>query len=363
MSVTVEGIDLRHRLGEIMTLETPSITAMPSEVLAILGPSGAGKTSLIRLLGLIDRPQRGEVRFDGRKVGPGNLSSRRRIAASMQQPVMWTATVAEEAEYGLAIRGIGRKDRAVRAEQALAEVGLEGFGSRQTSTLSGGEAQRVGLARAIACEPEVLILDEPLAHIDEPLRERLASTLRKFTLRTGCTTIWVTHDRAEALGMSDRMAVLEKGRMMQSGPTMQVFLHPQDEAVARLVGTDNIIKGKIVSSKDGLVEVNVSGGRTAQAVSDLKPGADVYLLVRPEEVLLFIEDPSSPAPRNRFEASVKEVVSQGATAKVHLDAGFDLVALVTRPTVSELSIAPGTKLFAAIKASSFHVVVASNDKG
>ncbi|MGH9194467.1 MAG: ABC transporter ATP-binding protein, partial [Acidimicrobiia bacterium] len=197
MTAFLEAHNIHRSYGRALNLQVNEVSVGSGQVLSVLGPSGAGKSTLLRILGLLEAPDAGEISIQGKRVTHRSLRVRRRIATVLQSSPLWSGTVISNVEFGLRIRGVGGRERRALAEQALNEVGLAGLEERPVAEISGGQAQRVGLARALAVEPEMLLLDEPLAHIDEPLRENLAFDLRKYTQRTGCTTLWVTHDRAE----------------------------------------------------------------------------------------------------------------------------------------------------------------------
>lgn len=355
MTRILEARDIRRDYGKSLQLEVPAAGVGREEILALLGPSGAGKSTLLRILGLLERPDSGEILVDGKPAGPASVRTRRRMAAALQAPVLWKGTVIENVEFGLRVRGVGRRARRVRAEQALAEVGLDGLEDRPAGEISGGEAQRVGLARALAVEPEILLLDEPLAHIDEPLRESLAVGLRKFTGRTGCATVWVTHDRSEALSVSDRIGVMDQGSLIQIGAAMEVFSKPGGYRVARLVGTDNILQGRITQSDEGLARVEIEG-RSFEAISPLPAGTDVFVLVRPEDVAIWAVPPVGGSARNLLEGRIQEVIALGALKKLAIESSPPLVALVTRSSYDELGLSAGSQIWAGFKAAAAHVI-------
>lgn len=339
----------------ILELEVGELAVDRGRVLGMLGPSGAGKTTLLRILCLLERPDAGEVMVDGKPASVRSLRTRRRMAAALQSQVLWRGTVIDNAEFGMRMRGVGRRDRRARAEAALEEVGLAGIEGRSVSEISGGQVQRVMIARALAVEPEVLFLDEPLAHIDEPLRESLAVGLRQFTRRTGCATVWVTHDRSEALSISDEVAVIDRGKLAQWGPAMQVFARPADDRVARLVGADNILPGKVVSNIDGIAEIDV-GGPVFEAMSSLPAGTEVFLLVRPEDLSVWLSIPRDSSLRNRTQGRIKDVVALGPLEKLFVDSSPPVVALITRPSYEELGLSVGSNVWLGFKAAAAHVV-------
>jgi molybdopterin-binding protein len=351
----LEGRRLRHRYGEGFRLEIESIGVDRGEVLSLLGPSGAGKSTLVRILGLLERPAAGEVLLDGQPRRPRNLEARRRLAISLQGAPLWRGKVLDNVTYGLEVRGVPPGERRRRAEAALETVGLEGFSGRPTSELSGGQAQRVGLARALAVAPEVLILDEPLAHIDEPHRETLAVDIRRFTEESGCAAVWVTHDRSEALATSDRVAVIVEGRCLQSGPSLEVFARPADERVARLVGAGNILPGRVRGGGGGVFEIDV-GGAVIQAPGSLPDLTEVMVTVRPENVSVSKRPPEAASPRNRYQGVVRDAVILGPLVRLHLGGPPEMTALVTRPSYDELALRPGTEVWFGFKATAAHVL-------
>jgi len=355
MSILLEGAGLRRTYRRTLDLDVPRISAQRGRVLVIMGPSGAGKSTLLRLLALVEKPDQGQILIAGQPAKPHDLKSRRKMASAMQTATLFRGTVLRNVEWGLAIRRVHKRLRLIRSEEALALVGLDGFESRDVAELSGGEAQRVNLARALAVQPEILFLDEPLVYVDETMRESLALALRKFTLRTSCATVWVTHDRAEALGMSDDLALVSDGRMLQQGETMEVFTKPDGLQAARLVGADNVIAATITSNDDGLAKLK-AGDADIEATTDLAEGTTVYLVVRPEEVSVWGAAPQDSSPRNWFKGVLAEVISLGATVKLRVDGEVPLVALITQPTFRELGVTAGDPIWAGFKATAVHVM-------
>lgn len=338
-----------------MALEINELSISSGEVLCLLGSSGAGKSTLLRILGLLESPDLGQVLLGGRKAAPRNLEARRQISAAMQNVVMFRGTVDDNVRYGLKVRGVQTKDADRSVTEALRLVGLEDLKERRVDRLSGGEAQRVALARAIAVESKVLLMDEPLAQVDEPFREVLAARLKEHIRNRMIATLWVTHDRSEALGVGDRIAVIEEGRLLQTGMPMEVFSRPADERVARLVGAENIQQGKVTANDDGLASVKV-GNADFDATSNISAGNEVLMLIRPEEIALATSEPAHSSPRNRLRGRIVDAISRGALTKIYLEADIPLVAVVTSPTYRDMGLRPGTDVWASFKATSVHLI-------
>jgi len=353
----VRGVLVERAGHRILFVEELDVS--PGEVLAVVGPNGAGKSTLIHVLALLERPSAGEVLFDGRPVRNSLLSYRRRMAVVFQEPLLLDATVESNVGSGLALRGVPRAERGHRVRRWLERFGIATLARRSARTLSGGEAQRVSLARALALEPEVLLLDEPFAALDEPTRQALIDDLDRALTETGTTVVFVSHDRAEALRLGDRVAVIIGGLIRQVGPPSQVFAAPADEEVAAFLGVETIVPGCISAVEEGLAVVEVSGGRVEAASALEGPGAgEVLVCLRPEDVVLSPADDRPPATsaRNRLPAVVRRVVRSGAQARVELDAGFPLVALITKQSLEELSLEAGSRVVASFKATAVHLI-------
>ena len=353
----VRGVLVERAGRRILAVE--ELDVFVGEVLAVVGPNGAGKSTLIHVLALLEQPSAGDVLFDGRPVREGHLSYRRRMAVVFQEPLLLDATVESNVGSGLALRGVPRAERARRVRRWLERFGIEALARRSARTLSGGEAQRVSLARALALEPEVLLLDEPFASLDEPTRHALIDDLDRALAETGTATVFVSHDRAEALRLGDRVAVIMDGRVRQVGPPSQVFATPADEEVAAFLGAETIVQGRVDSLERGLAVVAVSGRRVeAAAGPEAAPESEVLVCLRPEDVVLSRADDQPPASsaRNRLDAVVRRVVNAGAQARVELDAGFPLVALITKQSLEELSLGAGSRVVASFKATAVHLI-------
>ena len=338
-------------------LAVEELDVQAGEVLAVVGPNGAGKSTLIHVLALLERPSGGEVLFDGRPLRGSLLPYRRRMAVVFQEPLLLDATVESNVGSGLILRGAPRDERERRVQHWLKRFGIEGLSGRSARTLSGGEAQRASLARALVLEPEVLLLDEPFAALDEPTRRALIDDLDRVLGETDTAAVFVTHDRSEALRLGDRVAVIIGGRIRQVGPPTQVFSAPADEEVAAFLGVETIVPGYVRSIEGGLAVIDVSG-RRVEAAAHAEADGEVLVCLRPEDVVVSpAEDhPGPTSARNRLPAVVRRVVNIGPLARVDLDAGFPLVALITKQSLEELSLDAGSRVAASFKATAVHLI-------
>ena len=352
VSLAGEGLKRSYRKGSF-ALDVPSVEVPAGEVLAILGPSGSGKTTLLDLLGLLEKPSAGRVLLGGREVSTRDREARLQIAAVFQRPYLFKGTVGGNVGYGLVARGVPRSTHSLRIAASLERVGLAGYERRGALALSGGEAQRVALARALVVEPRVLLVDEPLASLDPLLKAKLTHDFASIIREAGVTVLYVTHDQDEAFVVADRVAIMNGGRIIATGPAEETMSLPADEWTAAFLGVEQPVEGVVVGESDGLVSIDTHGARVYVA-GNAALGDRVMLAVRPEDVLLFesgAELPISTA-RNRIEAQVVSLTPRGATNHVVLDAGgLFLASSVSRAATAELAIAPGARVLAVFKAS------------
>jgi tungstate transport system ATP-binding protein len=275
-----------------------------------------------------------------------------------QEPLLFDTTVYENVASGLKLRGVPKTMIRERVALWLERLGITHLAQRQAHTLSGGEAQRTSLARAFVLDPDVLLLDEPFSALDPLTREALIETFHRLQRQTRVTALLVTHDRLEALRLGDRVAVMDRGEILQVGTPEEVFGQPVNETVASFVGIETILRGRVTSQTGGFAEVQIASGERLAAASSLPIGTEVTLCVRPEEVTLLapseIALPSSA--RNHFPAHVSRIVPWGAVFKVHLDCGFPLVAFVTKPSLDVLNLREGGAVIATFKATAVHVI-------
>jgi tungstate transport system ATP-binding protein len=355
--LTLEKILVRY--GESFSLEVSSLSVERGEVLAVIGPNGAGKSTLLRVMGLLEKPTHGKIFFNGRDVSQENgLAVRRRMASVFQEPLLLNASVYDNAALGLKLRGLERRAIEQRVNPWLERLAIDHLVRRPARSLSGGEAQRTSLARALALDPEILFLDEPFSPLDPPTRESLLLDLERILREPGITTVFVTHDRDEAFMFGDRVAVLMGGKLLQTGPATEVFAHPVNLEVAHFVGFDTKIPGIVESACEGLTQVRISGG-CAQVVGNFHDGEQLFLCLRPEDIAVSLpetEDPKSSA-RNRLGGKALKVTPWGSHYRVALACGENrLVAFITRPSFLELKIVEGDEVVASFKASAVHVI-------
>jgi len=354
----LEGRGLRVVADGRPRLEVEAVAVYEGEVLAIIGPNGAGKSTLLRILGLLEPPTAGEVRFRGEPVGAGAslLALRRRMASVFQEPLLCDTTVLRNARLGLALRGVPDAEADRRVRPWLERLGIAPLAGRSARTLSGGEAQRTSLARAFAVEPEVLLLDEPFSGLDPSAREALLGDLERILRETGTTTVFVTHDRDEAIRLGDRVAVMMGGRILQLARPEEVFAAPVSEEVARFVGVENILAGEVADQGEGLLEVRVAD-RSLLVVGEAARGERVLLCLRPEDIVLGPAPAAGPtSARNALLGKVVRLVPVGVLWRVVVDCGFPLTALITRPSIDALGLEEGREVVAGFKATAVHLL-------
>jgi putative spermidine/putrescine transport system ATP-binding protein len=230
-------------------------------------------------------------------------------------------SVAANLAFGLQLRGVKRREADARVEEALAVVRLEALGGRMPKQLSGGQQQRVALARALVIRPDVLLLDEPLSNLDAKLREDMRIEIRDMQLRLGITTVFVTHDQAEALAMSDRVAMMHAGRIVQCGTPMQIYEHPATEAVAEFIGRVNQMRGRVTQSTADRSLVEVDGVGSIWVPGCLPQGRGATVMVRPHRTRVVAADAAPDAASNRLPAKVDKAVYTGDQVQVVAHAG------------------------------------------
>lgn len=340
--------------GPGFSLHVAGLEVRQGEILALLGPNGAGKTTLLLAVAHLLEPERAEIVVEGDpKLWHRPDQLRRRIALVLQEPLLIDGTVWENVALGLRFRGLSREQVAQRVRPWLKRLGIEQIAQRRTHTLSGGEARRTSLARALVLEPSLLLLDEPFYALDPPTRTSLMDELRGILREAGVTTLMVTHDRSEALSLGDRIAIVLKGGIRQIGTPEEVFMGPVDSEVAEIVGTENILPGYITHVDDGISIVRV-GQTDVETVAPAQPGERVFLLVRPEAITIWKEFPllHRGTARNCVPASIHSLRWEGPYVKVNLKCpDFSLSALVTWQSAKALALAPGDQVTATFKAS------------
>ncbi|MGH3132634.1 MAG: ABC transporter ATP-binding protein [Gaiellaceae bacterium] len=286
----VELVGVTKRFGDVAAVDGVDLEVRPGEFLSLLGPSGCGKTTTLRLVAGFERPDRGEVRIGGADVSRLPAYKRNVNTVFQSYALFPHLNVRDNVAYGLKQRGLGRKERRTRAEEMLELVRLEGFATRKPRQLSGGQQQRVALARALVMRPRVLLLDEPLGALDLKVRRKLQIELKRIQEGIGITFVYVTHDQEEALTMSDRVAVMNAGRIEQLGAPREIYDRPATRFVADFIGETNFIRqaGGVVAVRPERVQLardahQADGELPATVLTTMVVGPAVQCLVRTDD--------------------------------------------------------------------------------
>jgi putative spermidine/putrescine transport system ATP-binding protein len=307
-AIAVSFRDVSRHYADVRAADGISFDIADGEFFSMLGPSGSGKTTCLRLIAGFEQPTSGDVLIHGRPMA-GVPPYERDVNTVFQDYALFPhMSVAENVAYGLMIRKVPKPKRMAQAEEMLAMVALSGLGARKPSQLSGGQRQRVALARALVNRPAVLLLDEPLGALDLKLREQMQVELKAIQRQVGITFVYVTHDQGEALSMSDRIAVFNKGRIEQIGSPAEIYEHPASAFVAAFVGVSNLLSGA-----------------AAAAVA----GAPPVFSIRPEKIRLVAPDAAIPADACGVDGTIASVLYLGASTRfnVALAAGGELAVI------------------------------------
>jgi spermidine/putrescine ABC transporter ATP-binding subunit len=334
----VEVTGVTKRFGSFAAVDDVSLRIGANEFFALLGPSGCGKTTLLRMLAGFERASTGMILIDGEDMAPVQPNRRPVNMVFQRYAVFPHMTVRDNVAYGLKVTGTPRAEIGSRVDDALAMVRLDGYGARQPDQLSGGQQQRVALARALIKRPKVLLLDEPLSALDKKLREEMQLELVRLQHEVGITFIIVTHDQEEALSMADRIAVMDKGRILQTAPPDELYERPNCRMVADFIGTMNFFPVKVVDAGGERVRLEAAGLGTISLPGPAPDGGGLDLAVRPERVELL----RAPPPDGAIVASgrIVQIAYFGDTSHVYLETDDGLRITCNQQNRGPASVAP-----------------------
>jgi tungstate transport system ATP-binding protein len=323
------GLAVRH--GRRQTLAPCDVQIAPGEVLGLYGPNGAGKSTLLQALACLHPHAAGEVRIDGKLVGADLplLAFRRRTAVVFQDVLLVRGSVLDNVVLGLALRGVAREQREARARHWLERLRIAHLADRKARGISGGEAQRVSLARAFALEPEVLFLDEPFAAVDTPTRARLVEELCDVLAESGTAAVLVSHDPAELVDVCDRALIIDGGQVLQHGLAADVFRMPCSRRVAEIVGAENLIHALVRTTSDAGSELDWDGESITVPRLHATPGTSVTLLLAPDAVEARLAP--APVPAGALVGTITRVRArpEARTVSVRLRNGHVVRAMAT----------------------------------
>jgi putative spermidine/putrescine transport system ATP-binding protein len=313
----VDGVDLEIRRGEFFTL---------------LGPSGSGKTTCLRMIAGFERPDEGRIELAGDDVSRLPPAERDVNTVFQDYALFPHMSVGENVAYGLKVKKVAKGERAQRVEDALAMVRLDGYADRRPSQLSGGQRQRVALARALVNRPRVLLLDEPLGALDLKLRQQLQVELKRIQSEVGITFVYVTHDQDEALTMSDRIAVMDGGHVLQVGSPRDVYEEPGSRFVAGFVGVSNLLELPVERSSGGVLTLRLGPDDAVTGEGSAAEGATAVVTIRPERIAI----DTAPGDGCHVRGTVSESLYAGPTSRfvVELDGGGELMVVRQNATTS-----------------------------
>ncbi|WP_420004410.1 ABC transporter ATP-binding protein [Arenibacterium sp. LLYu02] len=323
--ITFSNVDKSY--GTVKVIDRLNLDIEEGEFLSLLGPSGSGKTTSLMMLAGFEAVSSGQITMDGLRIDDVATYKRGMGIVFQNYALFPHMSVAENIAFPLRMRKVARAEIATRVAQALDRVRLGHLGDRRPAQLSGGQQQRVALARALVFEPRVILLDEPLGALDKNLREEMQLELRSLHHNLGLTFVFVTHDQGEALTMSDRIAVFDRGRIAQIGSPAQIYDAPDNLFVAGFVGETNFLSGTALAHQDGAPVIQLETGDTLRPgaiIGALSPGAEVRVSLRPEAIRI-----AETGCDTHWQAQVSDVVYQGGHTRVILSLGnASVVALL-----------------------------------
>jgi spermidine/putrescine transport system ATP-binding protein len=340
-AIDVELTNITKKFGDLVAVKDISFQVPRGSFFSILGPSGCGKTTTLKVIAGFEEPDMGDVYIGGERLNnvPPN---HRPVNMIFQQLALFPLmTVFDNVAFGLKMAKVSKQERKKRVEQMLEKVGLAGLGKRKPSQLSGGQQQRVAIARCLVLDPTVLLLDEPLGALDLKLREHMKIQLKQLQHQIGTTFIYITHDQSEALVMSDQVAVMNFGELLQVGTPDELYSHPVDTFVASFVGENNGLKGMVTEISENQAVLDVGSFMIkSQVHHQMKVGQSFLNFIRPEKMNLLPADTNETEPANQIRGTIQDVIFDGAVARaiIELIGGLEVMVLIMSTSDSSLPV-------------------------
>jgi len=344
--------NLSNNWGEF-ELKNISLEVKQGEYFVILGPTGAGKTLLLELIVGLYIPNEGKILIDGKDI-TYDVPEKRNLGFLYQDYSLFPhLSVKKNIEYGMNIRGINKNEINIKVKELSKILKIEHLMKRDTTTLSGGEQQKVALARALAINPKVLLLDEPFSALDENTKSKLISEMKDLHRKEGITFIHVTHSQEEAILLADRIGIMMNGTIVQVGTPDEIFYKPLSKEIAKFVKIENIWEGKVIEKNEEELLVDVNGNHIVALCDHFKVGQEIRLIIRPEDIIL---GKGNTSARNNFKGKVISVVKHGFYYIIRIDCGFEVEAAVTKQSIESLNIREGKDINIFFKATALQVI-------
>jgi len=353
MKNIIELENITKTYGNITALDHVSLKIRQGEIFTIAGPNGSGKTTMLKIMAFIDTPTSGEIHFNGVKVGDENRSQiRTKCTMVFQKTALFNTTVYKNIAYGLKLRGFSKKEIDERVKDVLGFVKLDGYEKRFAKKISGGEQQRVSLARALVLDTELLLLDEPTANLDPKNMSIIEETVSRVNRERKNTAVMATHNLFQAETITKRAALLLGGKIVEVGTAQEIFRTPSKHltSFARL---ENVFSGTSRILKEGTSLIDVGDGVEIEAA--LRKSGKVSVFVRPEDIILS-RKPISSSARNVFKGRIVEISDLESVVRLRVDAGKQFVVQITKRSFNEMQLNVRSEVFLTFKASSVHVV-------
>ena len=344
--------NLSNNWGDF-TLKDISLDIKENEYFVILGPTGAGKTLLLEIIAGLYFPKKGKVIINGEDMTFTSPENRGLGFVYQDFALFPHLNVKKNIEYGLKLRKVPEEEREKKISELVKMLKINHLLHRNTETLSGGEKQKVALARALAINPKIILMDEPFSALDENTKSKLISDMKELHKTEGVTFVHVTHSQEEAILLADRIGIMMKGTIVQVGNPDEIFYKPVTKEIAQFVKIENIWEGKVTNKKEDEMIVEVNGNEIVALSDNFKVGQDVRLIIRPEDIILGKGDTSA---RNNFRGKVTSVTKHGFYYIIGIDCGFEVEAAVTKQSIENLNIKEGKDINIFFKATALQVI-------
>jgi molybdopterin-binding protein len=352
MNVMAELDNVTKMYGKITALNGISLNIPRGEIFTLIGPNGSGKTTLLKILACIEKSTKGKVYFEGKLVEERSMPEfRLKSTMVFQKTVLFNATAYENIAYGLKLRGFSKEEMNERVKSVLKLVKLEGCEKRPAKKLSGGEQQRVSLARALALRTELLLLDEPMANLDQRNASIIEAAISQIRQETNTTIILATHNMIQVETLSEKVALINNGKLIHVGKTREILEHSRK--LTDFARIENIFSGVSRVTKDGTSRIDV--GDNVQIEASMRRSGKSSVFVMPEDIILSKTKFASSA-RNVFEGRIVEILDLGSTVRLRIDAGKQFVVQITKHSFIEMQLNLSSKVFVTFKASSVHTI-------